>query len=275
MRGRNQPKKKRLAAPMPCDSDPRKQTVGQRRPTPEVSCKKRFVIRELQMLLSKVSYEEVGLTSEEILMTKELFLRATFVAETDFNYFIWLEPLRAVQDLIWLKLEPGSTRRKDLKTAFWAIGDFGRDMILPPHEYFGLKHQEYREGRARFYWKYDRKRKPPIERYIGVGYKDKGNCRNLSWDGSPSVKEICSSEWFRAELRAEIREKPNYSDMPMGFPVSRESLYSDYPSFTGPQGKQGRLGSDCPIQVSPFPCRITPHPGAVMDLDPDLIKVES
>jgi len=30
----------------------------------------------------------------------------------------------------------------------------------------------------------------PSKRFIGVGYKDKGNCRVPSWDGSPSWQEV-------------------------------------------------------------------------------------
>lgn len=33
---------------------------------------------------------------------------------------------------------------------------------------------------------------PPPQRYIGVGYRDKGNCRNSSYDGSPSWQEVAS-----------------------------------------------------------------------------------
>lgn len=220
-----QPKKKRLAAPKPCDSDPTNLTV--RGPTPEVFCKKRWITRELKVLLSKVSYEEQGLDQDEIILMQELFLRLTFYAEKDWNYMIWLAPLLAVQNLVY-KIQPNQSRKNGLKMEFLAIGEAGRDMILSPHEYFGLKNQEFREGKARLIWKYPRKVKPPIERYIGVGYKDKGNCRDLSWDGSPTMREYCRSETFRTQLEEDNRRsRPKYGDIPFGHPTIVNGTYTD------------------------------------------------
>jgi hypothetical protein len=209
-------KKERLAAPMPCASDPANLTGAGLRF--EVSCKKRHVFREIQVLLSKVSYEECGLDSNEVLCLQELFLRATFYAEQDFNYIIWLVRLEAVADLV-MKLEPKQCRARELKVEFWKIGISGRDMILSPHEYFGLKSEKYREGHVRYRWTYPRKVKPPLERYVGVGYKDKGNCRNLSWDGSPTLKEFCSTDEFRAIIEREPR-RSNYGDKLVGHPTA-------------------------------------------------------
>lgn len=209
-------KKERLAAPMPCASDPANLTGVVRQF--EVSCRKRYVIREIQVLLSKVAYEDEGLDPDEVLCLQELFLRATFYAEKDFNYTIWLERLRAVSNLV-MQMKPFQSRKRELKVEFWKIGISGRDMILSPHEYFGLKTEKYREGYVRYRWASPRKVRPPLERYVGVGYKDKGNCRNLSWDGSPTLKEFCSTNEFRATLEREPR-RSNYGDKLVGHPTA-------------------------------------------------------
>jgi hypothetical protein len=213
-------KKKRLAAPKPCSSDPANQT-GEVRHF-EVSCKKRHVFREIQVLLSKVSYEE-GLDPNEVLVLQELFLRATFYAESDFNYNIWLVRLEAIASLV-MKLKPYQSRKTHLKVEFWKIGIPGRDMILTPHEYFGLKSEEYRIGHVRYRWVTPRKVKPPLERYVGVGYKDKGNCRNLSWDGTPSLKEYCSTEEFRATMNGEPK-RMDYGVIPVGHPTANQETW--------------------------------------------------
>lgn len=156
---------------------------------------------------------------EEVLATQELYLRMTFMAERDFNYMHWLLPLQEIAPLV-RSLGPGLTKR-DLQRELWMVGILGRKMFLTDHEYFGLKGQKYREGRYRISWNYYQKRRPPVQRYMGVGYRDKGNCRDLSWDGRPSMRECSRDEktrnnWMRA------REQLSFGKHYLGLPTQQE-----------------------------------------------------
>lgn len=147
------------------------------------------------------------MSADEFILVHELYLRMTFISERDFNFFRWILPLQAVRSFME-QLRPNLGRR-ELQKGFWSIEEFGRQMFFSPHEYFGMKNQEYREGRARIHWQYERKRTPPIQRYIGVGYKDKGNCRDLSWNGEPSMRELARDERIRNKWM-EDPERPDF-----------------------------------------------------------------
>lgn len=210
------PKTKSRAGPKPYGSDPNANLlIGS--PIIEVQCKRKDTLLQFKRLISKVSYEEEGLSKDEFFITWELFLRLTRMAERDYNFLKWLIPLKEISPLMG-SLKPGLSRRNGLKKAFWSIGEAGKWLILSPHEYFGIKYQEP-EGRVKLRRLYPEKRRPPLERYIGVGYKDKGFLPNLAVEGSPSWKVVCQSEGQRSQKE---RTEYLYSDgPPLGIPYPR------------------------------------------------------
>jgi len=201
------------ADPPPCTSDPKVGEDG-RRPELRVICKRRDTIRELRFLVSKLSYEEEGLTAPEVSILMELTLRTDRMIQKDFNFRRWILPLQEIKNLI-SGLRPGESRRNGLRQKFLALGTAGIYLILSPFEYFGMKGQE-RPGVARIEWSLPRLRRFPPKPYIGVGYKDKGNLRNKCHDGTPSWQEVASDERNRTGDDGTTTEWSIASDSPQG-----------------------------------------------------------
>ena len=69
--------------------------------------------------------------------------------------------------------------------------------VLPDaHTYFGLRGNEFQKT-SYLKWRTSRARKNRPQRFIGVGYKDKGTWSNKAIDGSPSWKVVVTSESAR------------------------------------------------------------------------------
>lgn len=69
------------------------------------------------------------------------------------------------------------------------------DLILGPHQFYGLlgsKDVQFFLKDVRSFAVLEKKKYPP-QRFIGVGYKDKGSKRMLNLDGSPDWKEVLSN----------------------------------------------------------------------------------
>jgi hypothetical protein len=159
------------------------------------------VVREFKFLISKLSYEAQGLDDGEVIAVTELALRLDDMASRDANYRSWIVPLKAVRPLL-IELRPGQSRASGLKWKFMSLDLPATALILGPHEYFGLRSNK-RTGQVQVLWSYPRKRRPVTSRWMGVGYKDKGNLRNKALDGSPDWKEVAVDQNMRTEWRAD------------------------------------------------------------------------
>lgn len=188
------------AGPMPCAFDPTR-WGAKGRPMIKVHCKKKDVVREFRFLISKLSYDPKGLDDGEVIAVTELALRLDDMAARDNNYRLWIVPLKAIRPLLE-KLRPGQSRASGLKGKFMSLDLPATALIFGPHEYFGLKGQK-RPGHFRVLWSYPVKRRPVTSRWMGVGYKDKGNLRNKARDGTPDWKEVAVDEKMRSEWRAD------------------------------------------------------------------------
>lgn len=73
------------------------------------------------------------------------------------------------------------------------------------HTYYGKKGNNYLAKTNIFSYRTQEKCSYPDEKYIGVGYKDKGTQSNLVIDGSPHWKEVASNTIYQNEI------KKNYS----------------------------------------------------------------
>jgi hypothetical protein len=72
--------------------------------------------------------------------------------------------------------------------------------LLSPHAYFGWKENHKSENWLKVINRQLRS-SPPPKRFIGVGYQDKGTCRDISKDSSPSWQEVASSRLVDEKTR--------------------------------------------------------------------------
>lgn len=89
--------------------------------------------------------------------------------------------------------------QRNLKRSFWRYPSEHRGFLLSPHEYFGLKFGLFRTLELKIRILRIELRKVQ-QRYVGVGYKDKGSSRKVSLDGSPPWGEVCSDYRIRKKL---------------------------------------------------------------------------
>lgn len=149
----------------------------------------------LRFLLAKMVYgrEHEGLSLEEFLVIHEVFYQL-LESEDPLLSRKWDQSfnkigiiLRAIADTVVFPLVLEDTAREVTK-------DFLReDPILPkPEAYYGLMGN--RDLRSSFKVHFQSSWIPPkkVERYIGVGYKDKGTRRCPELDGSPSWQRVAT-----------------------------------------------------------------------------------
>jgi len=146
-----------------------------------------------RFLLAKLVYgrESEGLSVEEYLVLLELFFGLEVNQDPNLIQK-WAESFERFSSLI-----PGLARIQEFPIVLKGesrealIEFFGDDPILPrPEAYFGLLGQ--RDLRNSFRVLFTSSWIPPkrVERYIGVGYKDKGSRRFPELDGSPSWQDV-------------------------------------------------------------------------------------
>lgn len=203
------------AGPKPCVSDPTDHCGG-RRPTKRVYCKRKDVPRELRFLFSKLVWEEEGLSEDELHIILDLYLRFLEMSCKDQNYRIWVKPLKEAKP-IFEGLRSGQSKSKGLKNKFLMVDRSITGLILNPHAYFGMKHQS-RIGAAKLVSNPPRKRRLPPKRFIGVGYRDKGNLRDKSYDGHPKWQEVASDERVRNSINWAQTDWSASADIPDGIP---------------------------------------------------------
>jgi hypothetical protein len=183
------------AVPRPCTYDP----VHLYYLTKGYSVRLRAGVKKvtlLRFLLAKLVYgkEGEGLSLDEYLVFLELFFSLegspdpNLVRKWEYslkNISILIPELAKVREFP-IVLDEAS--REAMVNFFWD------DPILPkPEAYFGLMGQ--RELRNSFRVQFKESWIPPkrVERYIGVGYKDKGSRRFPNLDGSPSWQEVATT----------------------------------------------------------------------------------
>jgi hypothetical protein len=173
----------------------------------------------LQFLLAKWAYEPERITEEDISVFHELFLRAVDLSEQDYNYRKYLLPLKGMQDLVrGLVLSPeASHHRKTL----WSLESPSIWFLPSKFFYFGLKGQDLRLWK--FAMRTPRLQKFPIQRRMGVGYRDKGSLRLSAEDGSPTWKEVATRRRARDNITVgDVWGSYSFSNPPTGLFYDRE-----------------------------------------------------
>lgn len=157
----------------------------------------RDLVRYLCFLLSKWSYE--GLTSDEVnqvwqicLWMREKTKLENFGGFNSTHIALLEESLRDIK---------AGIPRSGYK--FLPINPILRIMIYTAHKYFGLKAQGYfNRLKGTFSSIIVEKRRWPPQRFIGVGYRDKGSRRDKAKDGSPDWKDVYRC--LRIELEVQV-----------------------------------------------------------------------
>jgi len=155
-------------------------------------------------LISKAIQFESGINDEE---QCELFLLYDLLLEIRFHsfrqtYHYFLSEIR-----FFVKYcEPNI--KQFGKRAALSIDKLILDYIFDKRALFGLYHDEVFNIThvKRVYDDLTKKYHP--QRYIGVGYKDKGSCKDYSFDGSPSWQEVCLDESRRKLNNINLRGPP-------------------------------------------------------------------
>jgi hypothetical protein len=180
---------------------------------PVVSCKKRHTIVALQHLLAKWAYEPERFTSEDVLVFHELYLRAVDLSEQDYNYRKYLLPLKGMQALVrGLVVSPETSHHR--KT-LWSLESPSVWFLPDKFGYFGVKGQDLRLWKLSM--KPPRLRKFPIQRRVGVGYRDKGSLRLSAEDGSPTWKEVATRRRARSNITVgDVWGSYSFSNPPTG-----------------------------------------------------------
>jgi hypothetical protein len=159
----------------------------------------------LRFLLTKIFRKEVLTSKEESLFYltvewTETLRRDTFGKKSE----AMLQTLRQLSKLYM------SFRNKSYPTWAEAQIEILRTRLLSPRAYLGLKTKFVTE---RYLKRINRrlKRRPPPQRYIGVGYRDKGTAKVDSHDGTPHWQQVYNP---LDELRVDYKKpKEKYGEI--------------------------------------------------------------
>lgn len=150
------------------------------------------MLEALRFLCSRVMYEG------ELLNQKQTFimhgLLDNLLSVNDHNWNIKYRPeILKVSNMYHLMHNNDANPRKTAQPyqlmAEWNLGK----ILYSPHAYFGRK-KFFAISRWIFQINRQLNRAPPPQSYIGVGYRDQGNTKIVSQDGTPSWQEVASSD---------------------------------------------------------------------------------
>jgi len=145
----------------------------------------------VKMIFAKVAWEgPASLTQEELAVLELSWERITAYSDPS-----WLK----FKSREWIVLEDLFFHLRDRERWFFGTLNVqkhaqylaGKGCLPSPCAYFGWvkshKISSYLKVTNRSLW-----RKAPPKRFVGVGYRDSGQCRDPAWDASPSWQEIAS-----------------------------------------------------------------------------------
>jgi len=167
----------------------------------------------LRFLLGKLVYSVEGISIEEYLLLFHLFFELTEIQDPLFREK-YKDKLFELSKLI---SELGKVKEFPVQPTERAKQELFRILSLLPtaREYFGFAGQSdiRKSYRLRLNDTIVPKRPPP-KRFIGVGYKDKGTCRDPAFDGSPGwqfyASYFANKEREAEELDSSISETSEF-----------------------------------------------------------------
>lgn len=156
-----------------------------------LSTPKKYRDRDFIFLLGKMRYEPDKMTSEDIWAFQEYF---EWLLENSSNrqhnrFKKVFGMLLHLKQFLKYLMTGWSKNSKIPDKLFWRFPGIYSGLLLDAYQYFGLKGSEYRNlipsVRVIRY-----KPTKPSQRYIGVGYRDKGTKGKDYLDGTPSLEEF-------------------------------------------------------------------------------------
>jgi hypothetical protein len=167
-----------------------------------------------RFLLAKLVHSNEGLFIDEYLLLYHLFYELLDMTDPLFvkKYLLKLEKVK----IIMIKL--GKCRSFPLHLKDESKREICRyldDFLLSPREYYGLAGQRSIRDSFRLILNDTIvPQAPPPKRFIGVGYKDKGTCRDSAYDGSPGwqfyARYFSNLEREAEELDSSISETSEF-----------------------------------------------------------------
>jgi len=150
-------------------------------------------LKVLKFLLTKVVQEEEPLTMRE---TFVCFEYADFLESQKDRSFLakyGQETDLCIRFFDFLRKNPDASKI-DVSAVLRTLNfSLGRRFLYSPHAYYGLKNNSFKPLKTLVKTNRSRRGNLPEQRYVGVGYKDKGNKRIPHFDGSPSWQEVATS----------------------------------------------------------------------------------
>lgn len=150
-----------------------------------------IALKKLRYLLAKIYYEEKDCTKLELI---EIYLIHDKLREiTDIcwalRYNRWMVNLSMLFPVFTNNNLNHTVKFNVLRRIYISM----QMSFLPsPRAYFGRKDTVLSVRLIRKIWRKHKERKRP-KKFVGVGYRDQGTCRNLAKDGSPSWQEVANS----------------------------------------------------------------------------------
>jgi hypothetical protein len=181
-------------------------------------------------LLSKLFWEsESGLHLDEYLVLMELWLILLELKDPGFQRKYKNELQESLN--LYSQISRANSFPLRIKIKISEIPEFRHllpSLIMTPESYFGMRGN--RNIRKSFVIQFEDSRLPlriPSERYIGVGYKDKGTCRDPSLDASPSWQEVGSNNSNKERLsKAKSKNEETSSETQESFSQEEDSRRS-------------------------------------------------
>lgn len=164
-------------------------------------------------LVSKFCYEGNKLRERDLLCIYDNQLWLERKSETDFDFKKKFgNSLEELSEILKEANFSQGLSRKALKRLSQKFGEKLSGFVVPNRNYLSF--------RTRFDGSYhlltltssETKNIPP-KRFIGIGYRDKGNARDLALDGSPSWQEIASSGGQTAMWKENLRNAKTFKDI--------------------------------------------------------------
>lgn len=148
-------------------------------------------IHMVRFLLQTMIFEERELTTVEEIVLWTAWEKSMLFARLNPEYDEkWNKLLEAGYYIVAHRQNPDSVNWQSFKQ--YVQNDDLLRHHFEPRTYFGVKDEFANSLSVRIQSRYP-KRLPEPSR-IAVGYRDKGNCKNSSVDGSPSWQEVASSQ---------------------------------------------------------------------------------
>lgn len=148
-------------------------------------------LKMIRFLTAKVVYDRINLNDKELMIFIEAWDKISHSKDMNFRRTYSKELIR-LERYMSLIIRARSVRVDVPHVLNLVFKQFGQKDLVSKHAYYGWK-KTFRLNVFVHRMNRRLKKNPPLQSYIGVGYRDQGTCRVYSTDASPSWQEVASS----------------------------------------------------------------------------------